>query len=268
MKISMRAALIAHLFGCLLLACSEIHDMPAEGGGSLLGSESDASVPPDRQPDPSLPNGRLPEGCALTFEFADPPRAGAGGQGGSGGHGGGAVSGQAGASSPEPMCRCTRRPGERESYRCPQGADQSVTQEVGPEGGSVVLDGTPSSMAAGVPVELVIPPGALDRTVTLRITETSIAPPEEIADWSPLYHLEPDDLRFESPVELRMPFASDDGLVPPHLAIHASELPGSCRLAPLRDSYINAGFSQATLPHLGWVIVGVSSTFESCGDAR
>jgi dihydropteroate synthase len=76
-----------------------------------------------------------------------------------------------------------------------------VVAEVGPDGGTVALGGTPSTQ--GVSVELRIPPAALDRTVAIRITETTIPPIDELADWSPIYHFEPETLRFNVVAEVR-----------------------------------------------------------------
>ncbi len=152
------------------------------------------------------------------------------------------------------VCRCTRRPGAGNSFQCPQGAGISVSQEVGPAGGDVSLDGTPSTR--GVPVTLRIPPNALSETVTIRITELSSPPPEEVADWSPLYHFEPDDLIFAAPVEVRLPWSSTSGSVARELSVYWSEASGSCSLAPLADNYVNAGFNQGSVRHLGWAIAG------------
>ena len=129
-----------------------------------------------------------------------------------------------------------------------------MTQEVGPEGGVVQLAGTASTV--GVPVELRIPRNALDHNVTIRITETSIAPPEGIRDWSPLYHFEPEDLHFDSPVEVSIPWSSTSGEAG-GLAIYWSDeaVEDGCTLTPLSDNYQNAGFNQGSVLSLGWAIV-------------
>ena len=127
--------------------------------------------------------------------------------------------------------------------------------EVGPKGGTVQLTGTANTL--GVPVELRIPPNALNRTVAIRITETSIPPWDQISDLSPIYHFEPDALRFAVPVELRIPWSTGLGSAPSNLAIYFSDEPGSCSLAPLDDNYRNAGFNQGSVLGLGWAIVGI-----------
>jgi hypothetical protein len=143
-----------------------------------------------------------------------------------------------------------------------------VGADVGPAGATVQLSGTPSTV--GVPVQLTIPPNALTKTVTIRITELSFPPPAGFGDFSPLYHFEPDDLTFNAPVQLRMPFSS--GHVPPtssfeipsNLAIYWSGSNGSCALERLGDNYVNAGFNQGSITHFGWGIVGVTPLATGC----
>lgn len=215
----------------------------AAGGGQ----DRDSAVPDATAGFPDDGN-TLPPSCDASFVFA--PMAGTGGVSGAGGTGG------AGSEPPPPPpCGCTRRPGDGNSFQCPMGTGQSVVMEVGPEGGTVQLTGTASTQ--GVAVELRIPPTALDRTVAIRITETSIPPWDELSDFSPVYHFEPEALRFATPVELRMPWSSSLQAVPSDLAIYFSDEPGSCAFAPLDDNYRNAGFNQGSVLGLGWAIVGV-----------
>ena len=135
------------------------------------------------------------------------------------------------------------------------GVGASVSQDVGPGGATLTLSGTPSTV--GVPVELQIPPNALSQTITIRITETTDPPPESIADWSPLYHFQPEDLVFALPAVVRMPWSSTDGLVPKSLSIYWSKNLATDALTPLADNYVNAGFNQGSVRNLGWAIVGV-----------
>jgi hypothetical protein len=194
-------------------------------------------------------SNRLGEGCSMTFPLAQ-------GEGGAAGMAG-AEAGTGAGSSSASDCRCTRRPGDGNSFDCPFGEAVTVAREIGPEGGTVELDRTVST--AGVTVSVTIPRGALSEATTIRITETSIPPPAGILDWSPLYHFEPEDLTFLTPVQVRIPWRAGNGLVPTELALYWSTEPGgSCEMTPLADSYVNAGFNQGTLKHFGWGIVGVA----------
>ena len=170
------------------------------------------------------------------------------------GLGGSTVAGSSGGQAQD-SCRCTRRPGAGNSPQCPVGVGASVSQDVGPAGATLTLSGTPSTV--GVPVELQIPPNALSQTITIRITETTDPPPESIADWSPLYHFQPEDLVFALPAVVRMPWSSTDGLVPKSLSIYWSKNLATDALTPLADNYVNAGFNQGSVRNLGWAIVGV-----------
>jgi hypothetical protein len=229
----------------------------------------------------------IPDGCE--FSFAPPNIGGSGGTGsggtgdyppggmggnpaaGNGGTSSGGVdnvggdgagtasSGSAGAAespSASIACGCTRRPGDGNSFQCPWGDAITVSMEVGPEGGTIELGGTQSTL--GVPVLIRIPPGALAETVTISVTETSIPPPDDLNDWSPLYRFAPADLTFLRPVEVRVPWSGRSGFVAHGLSLYVSSEPnGSCEMAPLSDNYVNAGFNQGSLRHLGWAIVGV-----------
>jgi hypothetical protein len=83
------------------------------------------------------------------------------------------------------------------------------------------------------------------------------APPGIITDWSPIYHFEPDNLAFAIPAQVRFPWYSTSDFTPKELAVYWSQDPGSSVLAALPDNYVNGGFNQASVRHLGWAIVGV-----------
>ena len=151
-------------------------------------------------------------------------------------------------------CRCTRRPGPGESALCPAGAGQSVAARIGPEGGVLELSGTGSTV--GISVEIEIPPNALSEVVSLRLTETNVAPPASFVDWSPVYHLEPEVLTCARPAAIRVPWSSNPGEVDTDLALYTSTEASACALAPIADNYINAGFNQGSLQRSGWLMVG------------
>lgn len=242
----------------------------AMAGYDYGGNSGTAGVQVEYRPATEEENS-LPDSC--DFSFAPPSQGGSGGQAPAGGTGGQAAAGSgdpggeggaaateaagsSGSSGDPPACACTRRPGDGNSFLCPWGEAITVSTQIGPDGGSLMLSGTESTF--GVPVELRIPRGALEETVTISITETSIAPPDDLNDWSPLYRFEPADLTFLRPVELRMPWSGLSGFVPQNLSIYfSSEAGGSCDMAPLSDNYVNAGFNHGSLQHLGWAIVGL-----------
>lgn len=219
----------------------------------------------------------VPEDCEFTF--APTNVGGSSGMGGAGGASGtdnvggdgtggfasdGASSaGSVGAGSADPpQCGCTRRPGEGTSFQCPWGEGLTVLTQIGPDGGSIQLHGTESTI--GVPVEIRIPRGALEELTTISITELTVPPPDNLHDWSPLYRFEPADLEFARPVEVRVPWSGLSGEVATGLSLYVSSEPGgSCDMAPLSDNYVNAGFNQGSLWHLGWAIVGVPKA-EGC----
>jgi hypothetical protein len=156
------------------------------------------------------------------------------------------------------MCPCTRRDGQG-SLNCPVGTGKYWGSIVGPEGGVVVLDGTPSTL--GVPVKLTVPYGALTEAHAITITETRCPPPDAYHDWSPVYQIDPPDLTFVTPAALEMPFEAKDPdpagssgfVVPKTVSIYESHGGAFTRLP---DSYVNAGFSQATVKQLGSFFVG------------
>jgi hypothetical protein len=156
------------------------------------------------------------------------------------------------------FCPCTRRDGQG-SLNCPVGAGKYAGAMIGPTGGEVVLDGTPSTK--GVPVKLTIPYGALTEPHVITITETRCNVPHDFHDWSPVYQIDPPDLVFVTPASIELPFDAKDPApnfpgafqVDPSLSIYVSR-GGAWNRVP--DSYVNAGFSQATVSQLGSFFVG------------
>ena len=86
-------------------------------------------------------------------------------------------------------------------------------------------------------------------------------------DWSPVYLIEPRGLKLAKVAALRIPWSSNLMGTIPRLAIYEREETGSCQFSPLVDSYTNAGFEQASLTQLGYLIVGTASTsaLANCG---
>lgn len=168
-----------------------------------------------------------------------------------------------GAQQPQP-CACTRRPGSGTSWQCPIGVGQSASATIGPKGGTVSLYGQQGA-GSGVAFELVIPPTALDHDVKITIVETSEAPLGSFVDFSPVYRIEPTDLTFAVPVKVRIPWGNSLTQVSNALSIYwAGGCGGTFERVP--DSYVNAGFNQASTKQLGWAIVGYEKgpSLEAC----
>lgn len=208
------------------------------GGGfaGTSGSGQTAGAAGSTLRDATEEEDSIPEGCTFTFGPADP----------------GGDSSDAPADPPE--CGCTRRPGDGTSFLCPWGEGVTVSAPIGPEGGTLVLRDTESTRDAAL--ELRIPRNALAETVTISITELTVAPPDDLNDWSPLYRFEPADLEFLRPVELILPWSGLGGFVTDLTLYFSSEAGGSCDMTALGDNYVNTGFNQGSLNHLGWAIVG------------
>jgi hypothetical protein len=142
------------------------------------------------------------------------------------------------------------------------GADQSVTATLGPEGGSIQLVGQ-QGKSSGVAFRLDFPPGAVEQATTVRLTETSVPPPAEFEDWSPVYLVEPRGLLLRRVVALVVPMSSNGSFassgvvgVPREIGIYERDEFTTCVFARLPDSYTNAGFEQASLTYLGYLFVG------------
>ena len=134
--------------------------------------------------------------------------------------------------------------------KCPAGLDQSSAGVVGPAGGKVSLV---TQQAGGC--QLTVPPKAFDKEFEVVITETSIPPPQEFFDWSPIYEVQPIGVTSSSLMTLRLPWANRDGSVPRTIAVyHAKEKGGPFKM--VSDFYINAGFTDAGITEFGYFFVG------------
>ena len=81
----------------------------------------------------------------------------------------------------------------------PTATGATQAQTVGPEGGTLALDGA----------QLTIPAGALSAPVTIRISRTLEAVPSSFTAHSPVYRFEPEGLVFQLPVEVALPFTGE-----------------------------------------------------------
>jgi hypothetical protein len=167
--------------------------------------------------------------------------------------------------APPARCHCMRGSGAPHDpppdgspapVDCPLGAGAAVSGVVGPSGGTIILSGTPAT--AGASVQLDIPSNALSDTVTIRITETTRWEPGGLASWSPVYHFEPDDLIFNSPAIVQIPYVLATDAPDPDLTLFWSNGgTNTCELAPLPGCHVGLGFIQGSVNRLGWALNGV-----------
>jgi hypothetical protein len=80
------------------------------------------------------------------------------------------------------------------------GGESTITQEVGPEGGTIVVRGA----------TVTIPQGALSERKMITIRATENAPPAGYVALSRIYECGPSGTAFAQPVTMKMPF-EDDG---------------------------------------------------------
>jgi hypothetical protein len=153
-------------------------------------------------------------------------------------------------------CGCTRRPGAGASVDCPVGIGESGSVTVGPDGGTVSLQGR-QGLANGVTAELTFPAASMATTTDVTITETGIAPPQRVLDGSPIYRIEPAGLALAGPASLQLPFSGVNGSMGKVTLWFSSD--GSCFL-PVPDSSMNTSFVQGTITQLGYALVGVERT--------
>jgi hypothetical protein len=135
---------------------------------------------------------------------------------------------------------------------------ESTTQHVGVAGGSVRLTAQQGA-SSGVDFRIDVPPTTMQADVEVRITETTNPPPADFVDYSPIYLVEPGDVRSQFPIKLTVPFGGNDGGMPRTLAIYAAADPAG-PFERVSDSYINAGFLQGSITHFGAFFAGSPRT--------
>jgi hypothetical protein len=131
------------------------------------------------------------------------------------------------------------------------GVGEAVTIPIGFGGGDVSLQGRQGTQS-GTFVEVAFPPTALPTETNITLIETTIAPPADLIDWSPVYRIEPLGLALGASTPVQVPF-SNFALQTEPLAIWFSP-DGGC-FTRLTDSYVNAGFMEASLHQLGYFLV-------------
>jgi hypothetical protein len=110
-------------------------------------------------------------------------------------------------------------------------------------------------MASGVGSSLTVPPKAFDKEIAVTIIETSIPPPKEFFDWSPIYEVQPIGVTSSSLMKLRLPYGNRDGSFSGLTMYYAKDKSGP--FVPVPDFYINAGFSDAGITDFGFFFMGM-----------
>lgn len=153
-------------------------------------------------------------------------------------------------------CGCSRRPDATPTFACAPGDGSSASSLIGADGGTLRL--------AGPVTDVTFPPGAFAAPTTASFTETTIPPPYDILDWSPVYRIEPMGVTLAVPARLEIPWQNSSGAVPAGLTLWYSP-DGSC-FTPVPGAYENAGFFQAATTTLGYFVSGVArdSSTASC----
>lgn len=269
MTLTHRSAALAALF--LLTACavegglpeptgngdaSEEHRGAAESGGGPApspgwrGSDAVASAAAggstspavNGAPEPAAIGMRVPAELAVASSIAPEPGA-----------------------ATEPACGCTRRSEGTPSRYCPWGSGASVQVTLAAGAGSTLeLAGTPQSAASGVSARAEIPSQALSNATTIALTELREAPPASLIDDSPIYRLEPLDLRLTRPGQLTLPHSNVQGVQPARRVYYTPSL--SEPFTPLDGSYSNAGFHQAPWSRGGYYLVAHRPEDAVCED--
>ncbi len=141
------------------------------------------------------------------------------------------------------------------------GVGEEVTVPIDAAGGDVVLQGRQTAQS-GVAVDISFPPTALATQINVTLIETTIAPPADLIDWSPVYRVEPLGLALAASTPVKVPF-SNFALQTDPLAIWFSP-DGSC-FTRLSDSAANAGFVEASLHELGYFLVAEQRSDQTAG---
>jgi hypothetical protein len=163
----------------------------------------------------------------------------------------------------ESYCGCTRRPGPGASFfNCPPGIGNNASVVLDPSSVTATtlsLQGR-QGVASGVPARIDFAPGSVQTPTEVTLIETSIPPPADFMDWSPIYAVEPLGLAITNGARLQLPWtnapdATGITTIPSGMAIWFSA-DGSC-FTRLPDSLGNAGFNTGSLSQLGYLMVGV-----------
>jgi hypothetical protein len=155
------------------------------------------------------------------------------------------------ASADAGACGCTRRPGPANSFQCPMGVGEEVIMTLDATGGDVILQGRQGTQGGG-PADIAFPPTALATSTTIALIETTIAPPTDLIDWSPVYRVEPLGLVLGAATPVKVPMSNLYGLQTEAVGVWFSP-DGTC-FTRLSDSFASEGIVEASLHQLGYFI--------------
>lgn len=212
--------------------------------------------------------------CFFAVACGEPPVTDRGsGSGGTAGSGGGSGAAGSGGESrnflPEFMfpddcnvgpaqpseCRCTRRCGVQALSQCTRGTGLQVTKRLGVAGGNI--DNA---------LRLTVPGGALRSTTRVSVVETGWDPPSNFIDWSPIYLVDFGGEPLATSALFDLPVSNTGNTLPREIRVFRSPT-GDGEWEPLSDSYMNAGFVQASLLGAGALIAGYwESELGACDD--
>jgi hypothetical protein len=133
----------------------------------------------------------------------------------------------------------------------------SSRASIGSAGGTLKLVG--GWEPTGVPFTITIPPGALDATHEFVVTELKNDAPPCVGPASPIYRVEPSGVRFDRPASIMVTWPPGvTSVAPGGLVVYAAPNEG-VPFTAIPDSYINAGFLNASLTETAFVFAGAAT---------
>jgi hypothetical protein len=106
---------------------------------------------------------------------------------------------------------------------------------------------------------LTVPPKALIADTRVTFTETSISPPKEFIDWSPIYEISAsNNFPAVAPMTVRLFWSNRGGVVPALNVYHAKDR--NSPFVALTDTLPNAGVIDAATTEFGLFFVGFAKT--------
>ncbi len=140
-------------------------------------------------------------------------------------------------------------------FICPMGAGESRSVDINARNVGVV--GLSAQQGAGVGFYVTIPPRALATDAKVTITETTIPPPIDYIDYSPVYVLE-SSIPTSLPLQLVVPYSNKSSDVA-NLSIYFASDP-SGPFSRVADSAVSAGFIEGSISQFGAFFVGSPKT--------
>lgn len=134
----------------------------------------------------------------------------------------------------------------------PPALGRTASALIGPEGGTVAIG----------ELVLTIPRDALSESVEIRlgVTAADVAPP--FTAYSPMYHFEPEGLRFARPVEARLPFRGPTALA----TVFWTRADGDELIA--RHTSVSDGAAVTRIDHFSRAFVGTACQGDCCTRAN